>query len=127
MKLRLIIAIVGILLPYAARIPGGAAWLGQYAAAGVGGFLMIEAFNAVTWSSLIGLSFLIRRPIMLLIPCVLGFGYLAWAHATLDLSTDAQAGIALALIPIYALVPIGVGGVVGYAVDRLCAGSAAGG
>jgi hypothetical protein len=116
---RLGIAIVGILLPYVVRIPGGSAWVRQYTAAGLGGFLFFEAFNAIAWGSLIGLSFLIRRPLLLLVPCGLGFGYLAWAHATLDLAADAQAAIALVFIPFYALRPIAIGGVVGFVLDRV--------
>jgi len=115
---RILIVIVGILLPYAARIPRGTEWVEQYSDAGLNGFLMLGAFNAIAWGSLIGLTFLIRRPIMLLIPCLLGFGFLAWSHSTLDLTADAQAGLGLVLIPIYALVPIVVGGVVAFVLDR---------
>lgn len=124
---RLAIVILGIVLPYAVRIPRGTAWVEQYASAGVGGFLVLGAFNAIAWGSLIALSFLIRRPAMLLIPCVLGFGFMAWAHATLDLAADAQAGVALILIPLRALVPIALGGVVGCVLDRRATGNVAGG
>jgi len=110
---RFLIAIVGIVLPYAVRIPQGWAWVEQYTSAGLGGALFIESLNAIAWGALIALSFVIRRPALLLIPCALGFGYLAWAHATLDLAADAQAAIAVVFIPFYALVPIAIGGVVG--------------
>lgn len=124
---RVIIPIVGIVLPYVVRIPGGTAWFRQYTDSGAGGFLLLEAFNALTWGGLIALSCLIRRPSLLTIPCGLAFGYLAWAHATLDLSADAQAGIALVLIPIYSLLPVGLGGLVACVMDRRYAKGDAGG
>lgn len=76
------------------------------------------AFNAVAWGALLGISFLYRRAISLLVPCAFGFGALAWAHATLDLRADAQSALALIFIPIYALLPIAVGGALGYVLDR---------
>jgi len=115
---RILIVIVGILLPYAARLPRGTEWVGQYTGTGLNGFLMLEAFNAIAWGGLLGLTFLIRRPTAMLVPCLLGFGFLAWLHATLDLAADAQAGIGLVLIPIDALVPIAIGGVIGLVLDR---------
>lgn len=115
---QILIVIVGIILPYAARLPRGTEWVGQYTGTGLNGFLMLEAFNAIAWGSLLGLTFLIRRPIAMLAPCLLGFGFLAWTHATLDLAADAQAGIGIVLIPIYALAPIAIGGVIGLVLDR---------
>ena len=47
-----------------------------------------------------------------------GLVALAGAHAALDLRADAQSAIALVFIPIYALLPIAIGGVVGWWVDR---------
>jgi hypothetical protein len=116
--IRIIIAIVGILLPYAVRIPRGAPWVEQYTDTSIGGFLFFGAFNAIAWGSIVALSFLFRRPALLLIPCALGFGFLACAHYTLDLASDAQAAVALIFIPIYALVPIALGGAFGYVLDR---------
>lgn len=89
---RIAIALVGIALPYAARIPRGAAWL--------------------------EISFMFRRRATLLIPCVAGFGFLAWARFILDLASDAQAAIALIFIPLYAVVPIAAGTAIGYVLDR---------
>jgi hypothetical protein len=77
------------------------------------------AFNAVAWGSLIGLTFLIRRIVVLLIPCFLGFGFLGWSPARLDLAADAQAGLGLVIIPIDALVPTAIGEVMGLVVDCL--------
>ena len=117
-SMRITVAVVGILLPYLVRIPGGAAWVERYTDVGVRGFLLFGAFNAIAWGSIVALSFLFRRPGPLLIPCVLGFGFLAWAHNEVDLASDAQAGLALLVIPIVALAPIVVGGALGYVRDR---------
>ena len=114
---RLSIVLFGVLLPYVARLPRGAEWLQQYTDSGFAGLLLLTKFNAIAWGALLAISFLYQRPASLLAPCLLGFGYLFWAHNTLDLAADAQAAIVLAFIPIYALVPIAIGGVIGYAVD----------
>lgn len=117
-KLRITIAIVGILLPYIVRVPRGTAWVEQYTNLSVGSFLFFNALNAIAWGSIVALSFFFRRPAPLLIPCAMGFAFLAWAHYTLDLASDAQAAIALIFIPIFALLPITFGGAFGYVVDR---------
>jgi hypothetical protein len=100
------------------RIPGGTAWVAQYTDVGVKGFLFFAALNALVWGSIVAISSLYRRPIALVFPCLLGFGFLACAHYTLDLSSDPQAALALAYIPIYALPFVAVGSVIGYLVDR---------
>lgn len=115
---RFIVVLVGVLLPYAARLPRGIEWLRQYTDTSPGGWLFLAAFNAIAWGAILAISFLYRRPVSLVAPSLLGFGFLAWAHATLDLSADAQAAISLVTIPIYALVPIAIGGAIGYIVDR---------
>ncbi|GLK89290.1 hypothetical protein [Pseudomonas turukhanskensis] len=117
-RARLTVFFVGLLLPYAARLPGGVVWLTAYTNAGVGGWLLLNAFNAIAWGSILAISFLYRRPAYLLAPSLPGFGYLAWAHYTLDLAADAQASLGIIFIPIHALLPILVGGGVGYVLDR---------
>lgn len=115
---RILVVLVGLVLPYAARLPRGLDWLRQYTDVGPAGWLFFGAFNAVAWLAILGATFLYRRPVSVLAPAVAGFGFLAWAHATLDLASDAQAAIALVFIPLYALVPIAVGAVVGLVLDR---------
>lgn len=44
---RIIVVVVGVLLPYAARLPRGAEWLHQYTDVGLGGWLFLGAFNAI--------------------------------------------------------------------------------
>lgn len=117
-KARFIIIILGILLPYLARLPGGIEWLQQYTDISIGGWLFFGAFNAIAWGSILAISFKYKRPLSLIAPCLLGFGFLAWAHYTVDLAADAQAAIALIFIPIFALLPIAIGGIVGYWIDQ---------
>jgi len=117
-KARLIVMLAGILLPYAARLPRGIGWLQQYTDNGIGAGLFLGAFNAIAWGAIIAVSFLYKRPSSLWAPALLGFGFLAFAHYSLDLAADAQAAIGLVFIPIYALVPIAVGAIVGYFMDR---------
>ncbi len=114
---RILIIAIGILLPYLSRLPGGSAWLSQYLDTDVGGFLFLAAFNAIAWGSLLAISFIYRFLLSLLVPCLTGFGFLAWSHYTLDLSSDAQASLALMFIPIFTLLPIAIGAVVGYLID----------
>jgi hypothetical protein len=115
---RVAVVLIGVLLPYLARLPGGMDWLVQYTNAGIRGWLLLQAFNAIAWGSILAISVLYRRPVSLLVPALFGFGYLAWAHYSLDLAGDAQAAVGIVFIPIYALVPIVIGGVGGYLVDR---------
>lgn len=117
-RARVGLVVIGLVLPYAARLPRGVDWLRQYTDAGLGGCLFLSGFNAIALAALLAVSFCYRRPVSLLAPCIMGLGFLAWAHASLDLRADAQSAIALAFIPLYALVPIALGGVAGYAVDR---------
>lgn len=116
---RILVVAIGILLPYLVRLPFGKEWVEQYMQGGISGWLFFGAFNAIAWGSILALSFLYRRPRSLIFPAVFGFGFLAWAHASLDLGSDAQAAIALIFIPIYAVAPILVGGLVGLLFDRL--------
>ena len=118
-KARVMIVVIGIVLPYLARVPQGAEWLGQYTNTGFGGWLFFSALNAIAWGCLLTLSFNYQRPVSLLAPCILGFGFLAWAHGTqVDLNADPQAAIALVIVPVCALGPIAIGGILGYFVDR---------
>ena len=106
------IVIVGVLLPYVARIPGaivyGREWIDVYLDASLGGFMFLEAFNAMAWGSLFVLSYLLRKPSPLIFPSLAGFGFLGFAHGRVDLSAAGHAGVALVYIPILALPIIAV-------------------
>jgi hypothetical protein len=117
-RARLLVAVLGILLPYLARLPRGMDWLAQYTHAGLAGFLFLGAFNAIAWLAIIAISWAYRRPASILAPALPGFAVLAWAHHAIDLSADAQAAVALIFVPIHALPAIAIGGVLGYLVDR---------
>lgn len=118
-KARLIVIFAGILLPYAARLPRGLGWLQQYTDNGIGaGLFLLQAFNAIAWGAIIAVSLAYKRASSLWAPAVLGFGFLAYAHHSLDLASDAQAALGLVFIPIYALAPIAVGAIGGYFMDR---------
>ncbi len=116
--IRLAIIVIGITLPYLVRIPGGAKWLHQYTNTDLGGFLFFGAFNAIAWGAILFITFLYKNKWSALTPMLFGFVPLGLIHGTYDLSSDAQAPIGLVFIPIYALLPIVVGGIIGYFIDR---------
>lgn len=107
---------LGILIPYLARVPGALAgrpdWLWQYLSGGLGGFLLIEAANALVvgaaWLSLV----VFRGRLLAGLPIAAGYSVLFVLHAGLDLSADAQAAIALLFIPVYSLPAFLVGAVI---------------
>lgn len=119
---RILVVLVGILLPYAARIPGtfthGSGWLTSYWGFGPGAVLFLSAFNAICWASILAATFSYRSPRSVWFPPVLGFGLPTFAHANLDLNADAQAAIALVFIPIYALPLVFAGCLLGLWFDR---------
>lgn len=117
-RARLLVVLIGIVLPYLARLPLGIDALTQYTDTGLGGWLLLGGFNAIAWGAILAISFAYRHALPLLVPALFGFAFIAWSHATLDLQSDAQSPIAIVFIPIYALAPIAVGGVIGYVMDR---------
>lgn len=115
---RVLIALIGVLLPFAVRLLGGIDWLRQYTDNDPSGLLFISAMNAPPWLTLLGLTFLYRTPVAMVAPCVLTFGFLAWANFSIDLLSDAQAAIGLVFFPILAIPFLAVGALVGYVIDR---------
>jgi hypothetical protein len=116
--LRFLVVVMGFPLPFLARLPLGIPWLRQYTdCSGLDGILFLTGFQSVPVAALFALSFVFRTPRAWLLPVGAGFSYLAWHHARLDLAADAQSAIALVLIPIYSLLPIGIAGIVGYAIE----------
>jgi hypothetical protein len=115
-------AIVGMALPYAARVPGlpwhGAQWLNSYLPS-VAGVAFIAAFNAIPIAVLGALRLACRRRVVAFwCAAAAAFLVLALSHATLDLASDAQAGIALIFIPVYAAPAALLGWLVGLLVER---------
>ena len=111
---------VGVVLPYAARLPGlvehGFLWLAAYLYPTSS--LFLQALNAISWGAMLLVSLSYRHPHAMWFPAVPGFGFLAWAHGTLDLAADAQAAIALLIFPFLSLPFIAVGGLIGWGFDR---------
>jgi hypothetical protein len=114
---RVAVVAVGILLPYAARLPGtltrGPDWLWSYFGGGLGATLFFAGLNAICWGSVLAASFSYRNPRSVWFPAVLGFSLPFYLHASVDLSSDPQAAIALVLIPLLSLPLIFVGWLVG--------------
>ena len=121
-RARWIIVIVGILLPYLARIPGmfvyGPEWLWSYLDVGLDGLLFIGAFNAINWGTVLLMTLNLKHARAAWYPAVLGFALPVFLHASLDLSSDAQAGIALIFIPIFGIPGAIIGGALGHKYDR---------
>jgi hypothetical protein len=119
---RILIVIVGILLPYLVRIPGmtvkGTDWLTSYFGDGIGAMLFFGAFNAVCWGSILLASFSYKTPSAIWFPAVFGFAFPAIANAFLDLSSDSMASVALVFIPIYSLPLVFIGWLIGFWYDR---------
>ncbi len=115
-----LVVLVGLLLPYAVRLPRGLDWMLQYVPpdSPLTGTLLLTGFNALAWGSMLLLGRLYRHALSWCFPALPGFAYLAYQHARLDLASDPNAALALAVLPVFALVPIVLGGVVGYAFDR---------
>lgn len=114
--------IVGILLPYLARIPGmfvyGPEWLWSYLDVGLDGLLFFGAFNAITWGVVLLNTRKLKNASAAWFPSVLGFALPALGHSMLDLSADAQAAIALIIIPMWAIPGALIGGAIGRWYDR---------
>ena len=117
-KARLGVVVGAIGMPYAVRIFGGWNWMDQYLGAGWQGFMFLQAFHAVAWVAVLLISLLYKKLSTLWYPVVIGLGLLGLGHATLDLAADAQSALALVFMPIYSLVPIAVGGLLGCAIER---------
>ena len=117
-RARIAIVLFGLVLPYLSRLPGGREWLGQVTYGGWGAFLFMAGCSAVVWGGLLLWSLAYRRAASLWVPVLVGFGYLAWAYGSMNLRSDAQAGLGLLMIPIYSLVPVVGGGLIGLFLDR---------
>jgi hypothetical protein len=106
-KSRIAIVVIGILLPYLARLPGavsrGPDWLWSYLGNGLVAALFFGLFNAIAWGAVLKASYSYRNPHSVWFAAVPAFVFLAANHAKLDLSSDAQAALGLLFIPIYSL------------------------
>lgn len=81
----------------------------------------------MTWGAVLLASLAYRRALPVLVPAVAGMVFLASAYARVDLAADPQAALALVFIPMYALVPIGLGALLGLGWDQALARRSAAG
>jgi len=106
-RLRVLLIVVGVVLPYLARIPGalvhGADWFLAYVEPDLGGHLFLQAFNALAWGTVVTVSFLTSRRSVIWPTAGAAFGLVAFGHATLDLAGSSTAAVAVVFIPIYAV------------------------
>lgn len=119
---RWIIAILGILMPYLARLPGipahGTGWLTSYFGDTFWAPLFFGLFNAVAWVPAVLATLTFRHASSAWYPAVGALASSAWLHSLVDLSADAQAAIALVVLPFYTLPFTATGWIIGYFVDR---------
>ena len=116
--LRLLLLLISLLLPYAVRLPGGWDWTAQYLTLPPGAAMFLLGMNALVWAPLLALTWLYRDLRWLWLPALVGLGFLAWGHASLDLASDAQIGLAVAVLPVIALIPMLIAAVIAWWLDR---------
>lgn len=118
---RLAVALTGVALPYLARIPGmfvhGPDWLTSYFGSGPDAILFFSAINAINWGAVVVGTLAYRTVPAIVVAALTGFAWPVYGHATLDLASDAQAAIGLLVIPLHSLPLVGLGWVLGFAVD----------
>lgn len=120
-KARFAVVLIGIALPYLARLPGtlsaGPGWLIAYLTPGFGAFSLLTALNAVTWGAILIGTVALRSVPAVSVAAVVGFALPACCHARLDLASSDSAVVGWFLIPVYSLPLVGLGGLLGLLVD----------
>lgn len=121
-QIRLVIIVLGIAMPYLARLPGvathGSSWLTSYFGNGLPALLFFGAFNAICWGAALLATVGLRHVRSAWFPAVAALGSSAWMHSTVDLAADAQAALALVFIPFMTLPFTATGWIIGYFYDR---------
>lgn len=115
-RTRWLLVLLGVLLPYAAQLDNGNG-LQVYTDSGWAGNLFLWGMGAVLWLPLLALTWLYRYPASIWWPAVMGLGFAFWLHLSVDFSADAQAGLAVVLIPLISLAPLAVGALIGWGMD----------
>lgn len=105
------VVLIGLAVPHVAYIFRGVGY-------SLGDFLFLTILGPIYWGSILAISRKYRYPLALVPSVVLGYGYVFWSLAVRDLGYDAQSALVYIWVPIYSLVPIGVGGAIGYVMDR---------
>ena len=123
-KVGLFSALSCLLAPFLCRVPGGAAWFGQYLPSNnvsFGGFLLILGFSAIPSFVVLVAGLFSKKPyyfpILGSLPIAL-FSLCYW-HRSNDLSADAQAAISLVMIPISTAILATGGAILGLGIQCL--------
>jgi hypothetical protein len=82
----------------------------QYMEPGLPGMLVLGAFNSIAVAAAAFATVLFPKKHLWAIPVGAGYGFVALMHGTLDLSSDAQAAVALVFIPVYSVFFFVIGG-----------------
>ncbi len=109
--------IVGLLIPFIARLPSvpvrGLEWLTDYFPGAVG-LLFFSAFNLIPSGAWYAIGKGSKKtPVAFWFSVAGGLAFLLWAHGSVNLSSSSTAAIALLFIPIYAVGAIVAGWVLG--------------
>lgn len=121
-RARWLIAALGVLTPYLARLPGmffhGPGWLTSYFGDVIWAPLFFGGFNAICWLPAVLATLTYRHARSAWYPAVGALGSSAALHATVDLAADAQAAIVLIVIPFFTLPFTATGWIIGHYADR---------
>lgn len=86
------LVLVGIGLPYLARLPGvyyrGSQWLMLYVGTEPLSYVLIGVSKAINWGSILLITWRFRSVPAIIIAAAIGLAVPAFGHATLDLSAD---------------------------------------
>jgi len=116
-RLLLFSLLLGLLIPFIARLPivpvRGFVWFTDYFP-GVAGLLFISAFNlipSIAWYATGKGSK--RAPLAFWFSVAAGVGFLLWSHGSVNLRSSSTAAIALVFLPIYSAGTILAGWIMG--------------
>lgn len=114
---RLRIILIGILLPFLARIPGmlihGKNWFTSYFDGGLGGVAFISGLQMLCWGSILLATLSYKQTKAVWFPAALGFGFAGLSHGFLDLSSGSTAALGLVAIPLLSLPVVLIGWLLG--------------
>jgi len=85
--------------------------------------LFMEVVHVIPIAAIWLVSYLYDRPVSILFPAIAGYGFLAFTywdtlHPPSGQRISSTASLILLFAPLYALLPILIGAVIGYAVDK---------
>lgn len=114
---RLLIIVVGVLLPFLARIPGalieGKSWFTSYFDGGFGGVAFIIGLHVLCWGSILLATFSYKQTTAVWFPAVFGFAFAGLSHAFLNLNSSSTAALGLVAIPLLSVPVVLIGWLLG--------------